>query len=130
MKPIQGDALAANLGDQSAAVRDFDQAERLMSRAFALAPADAGLLSDAAAPHRRRSDFSVQNDDRDTAVAPAVQSVALIPMPAPSTAGARLIRARWMLNVDQDAALAQFEKARQNTLRTPPPAECRGARLA
>ncbi len=124
---IQGDALAANLGDRPAAARDFEQAEQLMSRALALAPADAGLLSDAAELRRRRSDFALQNDDRDAAVRLAESAVMLAEQSValdPANAGALDARAlawftqgRSVLNTDQDAALARFDKAREHFTR-------------
>jgi eukaryotic-like serine/threonine-protein kinase len=124
---LQGDALAANLGDRQAAARDFEQAAHLMSRALALAPADAGLLSDAADLSRRRSDFALQNDERDAAVRLAESAVTLAEQSValnPDDAGALDARAlawftqgRSVLNTDQDTALARFDKARQHFTR-------------
>ena len=119
---IQGDALAANLGDRAAAAREFDEAERLMTRALALAPDDAGLAVDASALHRRRSDFALQNDDRATAVrlaesavARAERSLALAPND-PAALDARALawftQGRSVLAADQDAALGHFDRAR------------------
>ena len=98
-----------------------------MSRALALAPVDAGLLSDAAELHRRRSDFALQNDDRDAAVRLAAAAVALAEQSValtPDDAGALDARAlawftqgRSVLNTDQDAALARFDKAREHFTR-------------
>jgi non-specific serine/threonine protein kinase/serine/threonine-protein kinase len=65
---IQGDALAANLGDRTVAAGHFTQAAALMDRALALAPDDAGVLSDASAVNRRRSDFALQGEDRAEAL--------------------------------------------------------------
>ncbi|MBP7777455.1 MAG: serine/threonine protein kinase [Acidobacteria bacterium] len=124
---IQGDALAANLGDRAAAARRFEEAERLMARALALAPDDAGLLVDASTLHRRRSDFALQNDDRDaavqlaaSAVARAEQSLAIAPN-TPVALDARALawfaEGRSVMGVDQDAALQHFDRVRAHFTR-------------
>ncbi len=119
---IQGDALAANLGNREAAARQFEQAAGLMDRALRLAPDDAGVLTDASALNRRRSDFALQNEDREAAVRFAEQALGLADRGlahAPGDAAALEARAlawfshgRSVLNVDQDGALARFDQAR------------------
>jgi tetratricopeptide (TPR) repeat protein len=125
---IQGDAIAANLGDRRAAAVQLEQADALMDRALALAPQDAGVLIDASALNRRRSDFALQSENRSDAQRFAASAVALAEQGlgrAPQDQAAREARAlawfshgRSLLNPEPDKALAQFDRARAHFAET------------
>jgi tetratricopeptide (TPR) repeat protein len=118
---IQGDALVSHLGDRQSAARHFEQAAALMDRALALSPDDGGLLTEASVLNRRRSDFALQNENRDEAVRYAdaavnlaARAIALAPSEAAREAEALawFTQGRSVLNVDQDRALELFDRSR------------------
>jgi tetratricopeptide (TPR) repeat protein len=119
---IQGDALAANLGDRKVAADHFAQAAALMDRALALSPDDPGVLRDASALNRRRCDFTLQAEDRAEALrfgALAVEQAERSLARASDDAAIREARAlAWLalgraeMTPDPKAALAHFESAR------------------
>ena len=119
---IQGDALGSNLGDRAAAARHLERAAGLIDRALATAPRDADVLSDASTLNRRRCDFALQAEDRPAALRFGAAAVDLAEQSLarggnnPAALDARALAwfslARAQAGVDQQVALALFERAR------------------